>query len=98
MNRGTAVVFLPGDARLEMLCSVILRHMGYRVYEANDPAEALAMVEAEATRLLVSTPETIDDPRITAFCIRNNVAPVSVGPDKSIERLLPLLECHAAPS
>ena len=97
MNRGTAVVFLPGDARLEMLCSVILRHMGYRVYEANDPVEALAMVEAETTRLFVSTPEMIGDPRVTAFCTRNCVTGVSVGPDKSIERLLPLLECHATP-
>ena len=97
MNRGTAVVFLPADARLEMLCSVILRHMGYRVYEANDPVEALAMVEAEATRLFVSTPEMIGDPRVNAFCTRNGATGVSVGPDKSIERLLPLLECHATP-
>ena len=97
MMRGTAVVYLPGDARLEILCSVILRQMGHRVYEAADIPEATAMIEASGTVVFVSTPGIADDPRVERLCARHDVQCVTVGADERIATLLPLLERRAAP-
>lgn len=96
MIRGTAVTYLPGDPRLEVLCSVILRHMGYRVYEARDVAEAAAMIEAEDTTLFVADAPLLQNPRVHTFCESNGVKCVSVDPTERVETLLPLLERRAA--
>ncbi len=97
MMRGTAVVYLPGDGRLEILCSVILRQMGHRVYEAGDVPEATSMIEASGTVVFVSTPEIADDPRVARLCARHGVKCVTVGAEERIATLLPLLERRAAP-
>ena len=96
MIRGTAVTYLPADGRLEVLCSVILRHMGYRVYEAADVAEAAAMIEAHETTLFVADGELVKNPRVAAFCESNGVQCVSIDPNERIDTLLPLLERRAA--
>ena len=95
MTRGTAVVYLPGDSRLEILCSVILRQMGHRVYEAADVDEAMAMVEAQESILLVSSAEVIANPWMAKCCSLNGVKCVRIDPAERIATLLPLLERRA---
>ncbi|MBW3579388.1 MAG: hypothetical protein KY462_16955 [Actinobacteria bacterium] len=42
------------DGRLRVLCSIVLRHAGYRVREVATPAEARAAIEGGLVSLLVA--------------------------------------------
>jgi DNA-binding NtrC family response regulator len=95
--RRPAVTCVPGDGRLRGLCSVILRHMGYRVHEVSTAAEAARMLESENASVVVAAQAVLDDPELERVCRHNQVTCIRVDSEARIDTLLPLLERRAAP-
>lgn len=85
------------EGRLRTLCSVILRHMGYEVREAQDVAQAKTMMDAQSTAVLIVGRSEADNEELKKFCADGRLKYIFVAPEERIESLLVLLEQRATP-
>jgi hypothetical protein len=96
MNRGTAVTYIP-EGRLRTLCSVILRHMGYRVHESENLEDLAAVIAVDGVQLLVAEQTVIGEEAVQRACSIKHIECIHVSPDEKIAIVLKLLERRENP-
>jgi hypothetical protein len=85
------------EERLRTLCTVILRHLGYRVYEALSAHEAAATVRSQSAAVLVAGSDEHENEELRTTCSDARIKCITVAPDSPIEVVLSLLERRAKP-
>ena len=62
MNTWRTAVLLVRDQRSRTLCSLLLNHQGFRVFEAPSPDQIIALAEAQRADLIVADLTTSERP------------------------------------
>ena len=96
MNRGTAVTYIP-EGRLRILCSLILRHLGFRVHESENLEDLAAVIAADGVELLVAEKTVIGEEAVQRACSVKHIECIHVSPDEKIAAVLKLLERRREP-
>ncbi len=80
------------DARLRVLCSILLRHSGYRVKEMTDLDAALVELAEAGVVFLVAGELADPEDRLTPNARERGIPFVRVSPQSSVEAVLELVE------
>jgi hypothetical protein len=85
-------VTLITEPRLRTLCTVTLRHLGFRVREAGHGSEVTAFLAAEPTRLVIAGSDVPELHIIREACTNHPARFLAISPDEKIATLLELIE------
>jgi hypothetical protein len=96
IQRRTGITCI-ADGRLRTLCSLILRHMGFRVLDTDTPDLAVALIATESASVLIAGTEGREHAGLMELCSRHEVECIHVDMGQPIDSLLVLLERRAAP-
>ena len=80
------------DSRLRGVCSVLLRHAGYRVIDVATAGEARPILEAENVSLFVSGVLADPDNELRPLATARDIPVLRLAPTLQIEELLKLFE------
>ena len=74
-EHGVAVTCI-ANARIRILCSLILRHAGYHVVEADSVEAAIAIIDREPVTRLIAGALADPNDQLTAYATSRNVIAV----------------------
>jgi hypothetical protein len=90
MAIGPVALTCIADRRLRIVCTILLRHRGYRVLEADTVEEADALLTSQSISLLVGGALADPEDKLGQFARGTAIRHVRLAPNLPIESLLQL--------
>lgn len=81
---------------MSILCSLILRHLGYRVHEAHNEEDLAEKTNSEIVSVLVAERSLMSRESVQRICSAKGIICIPVSPEAKLEDVLLLLEERAA--
>jgi hypothetical protein len=92
MSTGRIGLICVADVRLRGVCSILLRHAGYRVLETDKVEDAKAVITSRPVAMLVIGALADPEDQLTPFAKARATPSVRLAPNIAIESLLQMFE------